>query len=181
MYLNRRQLVFGGLASPDDKPHAIIHMPDAPMVMTLFTGNLRRGHPVDAFRKAKYLHLMTEEMCPTGACSANTNGIFQQRKDIGFFPLEKDGSVRVEVPSQRGFIMELVDADKHPVVTMTEEHQLGPGEQVSMGVQEKLFDVVCAGCHGSVSGSELDIGVSADALTGASKSTAADKPPQLAQ
>ena len=50
-----------------------------------------------------------------------------------------------------------------------------------MGVSEALFDVVCAGCHGSVSGSELDIGVSADALTGASKSMAASKPALTAQ
>ena len=51
-----------------------------------------------------------------------------------------------------------------------EEHQLGPGEQINMGVQQVLFDAVCGGCHGSVSASELDIAVTADALTGASSS-----------
>ncbi len=177
LYNNRRQLVFGGSATKADTDHALLHMPDAPMVFTLLTGNLRRGHPVEAFRKAKYLHVMTEDPCPAN-CSANVNGIFQSRKDVGTFPLEADGSIRVILPARTGVILELVDGDKKPVVTMTEEHQLGPGETVSMGVQEKLFDVVCAGCHGSVSGSELDVGVSADALTGASKSLAAEKTPR---
>ncbi len=176
LYKNRRQLVFGGSATTADTQHALVHMPDAPMVFTLLTGNLRRGHPVDAFRTAKFLHVMTEDPCPAN-CSANLNGMFQSRKDVGTFPLQADGSIRVILPAQQGVILELVDGDKKPVVTMTEEHQLGPGETVSMGVSEKLFDVVCAGCHGSVSGSELDVGVSADALTGASQSIAADRTP----
>ena len=177
LYKNRRQLVFGGEAATDDRTLALVHMPDAPMTFTLFTGNLRRGHPVSAFRGARFLNVKTEEMCPAAGCSANTAGIFQQRTDLGSFPLESDGSIRVVLPAQKGLIFELQDKDKKPIITMTEEHQLGPGEKVSMGVSEKLFDVVCGGCHGSVSGSELDIGVSADALTGASQSSAADKPP----
>jgi hypothetical protein len=181
LYLNRRQLVFGGNAESSDKAHAVLHMPDAPMVFTLLTGNLRRGHPVAAFRKAEYLKVTTEDPCPASGCSANVNGIFQSRKDIGSFKLQDDGSVLVVLPAQVGVILSLEDGSHNTVVTMTEEHQLGPGEKVSMGVSEKLFDVVCAGCHGSVSGSELDIGVSADALTGASQSMAADKPPLLAQ
>ncbi|HET9991564.1 MAG TPA: hypothetical protein VFQ65_23705, partial [Kofleriaceae bacterium] len=71
-------------------------------------------------------------------------------------------------------------------VRMSEEHQLGPGELISMGVREtttntagatvQLFDAVCGGCHGSVSGHELDVVVTPDALTGASQSIS-----QLAQ
>lgn len=181
LYLNRRQLVFGGGATESDKARAMLHMPDAPMVFTLLTGNLRRGHPVEAFRKARYLKVQTEDPCPASGCTPNTNGIFQSRKDVGSFPLEDDGSIRVVLPARQGVILSLEDADHQNVVTMTEEHQLGPGESVSMGVQEKLFDVVCGGCHGSVSGDELDVGVSADALTGASASTAATKPPLIAQ
>ena len=177
MYKNRRQLVFGGSGAASDTTHALVHMPDAPMLFTLFTGNLRRGHPVDAFRSAKYLKVELEAPCPTAGCSANLNGIFEQRTDVGSFALADDGSVRVVLPAQKGLIFSLEDQDHKPVVKMTEEHQLGPGESVSMGVTQSLFDVVCAGCHGSVSGSELDIGVSADALTGASRSLSATKTP----
>jgi hypothetical protein len=33
----------------------------------------------------------------------------------------------------------------------------------------QLFDGLCAGCHGSVSGRELDVGVRVDVLTSASR------------
>ncbi len=174
-YDNRRQLVFGGSGDGADTGHATLHMPDAPMVFTLLTGNLRRGRPVDAFRSAKYLAIYTEAKCPAGAtCSANTNGIFQSRSLLGEAPLASDGSVKVRLPSGTGVVLELRDGSHNPIVTMGEEHQLGPGEAISMGVSEGLFNVVCGGCHGSVSGHELDVDVSADALTGASSSASAN-------
>ena len=87
-----------------------------------------------------------------------------------------DGSVKLDVPGGVGVIMELQDDAGNVIVTMGEEHQLGLGEGISMGIREPLFDAVCGGCHGSVSGSELDVQVTPDALTGASqsKSAAAD-------
>jgi hypothetical protein len=60
---------------------------------------------------------------------------------------------------------------------MGEEHQLGPGEEISMGISQTLFDAVCGGCHGSVTGHELDIAVTPDALTGASQSLSAGSAP----
>jgi len=59
-------------------------------------------------------------------------------------------------------VLSLQDASGATIVKMTEEHQLGPGEVISMGIREtmvnaagqtvNLFDAVCGGCHGSVSG-----------------------------
>ena len=188
LYLNRRQLVFGGLADAGDASNATLYMPDAPMVFTLLTGNLRRGRPVEAFRKAKYLVVYSEAPCPAGPCSRTTNGIFQSRTMIGKAQLQDDGSVKVKLPSRQGLVFELQDDGGTVLVTMKEEHQLGPGEQISMGVREtivnnagktvQLFDAVCGGCHGSVSGSELDIAVTADALTGASSSMSQSLPAQ---
>lgn len=179
LYNNRRQLVFGG-AVADDKAHAYIHMPDAPMVFTLLTGNLRRGRPVEAFRAARELVIESEGMCPAGTCTRGQNGIYESRTKLGSAPLAEDGSVKIRVPSGQGVVMSLVDADGKTIVKMGEEHQLGPGEYVSMGVREtitnaagqtvNLFDAICGGCHGSVSGREVDVSVSADALTGASVS-----------
>ncbi|MDB4955018.1 MAG: Periplasmic component of the Tol biopolymer transport system-like protein [Myxococcales bacterium] len=174
-YSNRRQLVFGGTTTMDTG-HAVVHMPDAPMVFTLLTANLRRGRPVDAFRTAKYLAVYSEDKCGAG-CTANTNGIFQARTLLGTAPLADDGSVKIQVPSGTGVVFELQDANKQPIITMGEEHQMGPGEQISMGISQKLFDAVCGGCHGSVTGHELDIAVTADALTGASQSLSASAPP----
>jgi len=174
--------VFGGASAADDDTHAILYMPDAPMVFTLLTGNLRRGRPVDLFRKAKYLVVYSEGMCPAGGpCARTTNGIFESRTVIGKAALADDGSVKVRLPAGQGVILELQDDAGASIVKMTEEHQLGPGEMISMGVRQtitssttgetvQLFDAVCGGCHGSVSGKETDIVVTPDALTGASTS-----------
>lgn len=175
LYDNRRQLVFGGNATGGDPTTATVHMPDAPMLFTLLTGNLRRGRPVEAFRSARYLAVYSEGMCGMN-CSANTNGIYQQRELLGRVALEDDGSTKVMLPARTGLVFELQDASRNPVITMGEEHQLGPGETISMGISEALFDEVCGGCHGSVSGSELDVQVSPDALTNASRSASSGNP-----
>ncbi len=177
---NRRQLVFGGGVNGADPTHAVLYMPDAPMVFTLLTGNLRRGRPVDEFRAATQLAIYSEAMCPAGPCARTTDGIFQNRTLLGKTPLQSDGSVKVTLPAQTGLVFELQDSGGNSISLMREEHQLGPGENIAMGVAEtitatdgstvQLFDAVCGGCHGSVSGSELDIAVTADALTGASSS-----------
>jgi len=178
LYENRRQLVFGG-SDGGDAAHSVLHMPDAPMVFTLLTGNLRRGRPVDKFRAARFLAVYSEGLCPpaAGACMAGANGIFENRTLLGRAALASDGSVRVQLPSQTGVVLELQDDKMSSVVKMSEEHQLGPGEQISMGIVQPLFDAVCAGCHGSVTGHEVDVRVSPDALTGASASVSASATP----
>ncbi len=52
------------------------------------------------------------------------------------------------------------------------------GEYITPGPPRALFNNICGGCHGSLSGSELDIAVSADALTGASVSQSRYADPQ---
>jgi hypothetical protein len=170
LYANRRQLVFGGDSALGDADHAILHIPDAPMTFTLLTGNLRRGRPVEDFRKARYLAVYEEGRCPNGTCSAGPSGIYESRTMLGRADLADDGSVRVRLPSKTGVVLELQDGDGGVVVRMGEEHQLGPSERTSMGVRQELFDAVCGGCHGSISGRELDVIVTPDALTGASQS-----------
>jgi hypothetical protein len=178
LYLNRRQLVFGGSVNPALGDHAVVHMPDAPMIFTLLTGNLRRGRPVEAFRGARRLAIYAEGHAPAATTSGNTpSGIFESRTLLGTADLAADGSVKIKVPGGAGVILELQDGSGKPIVTMGEEHQLAPSEQITMGIREDLFDAVCAGCHGSLTSSELDVKVSPDALTGASQSTSAGKDP----
>ena len=64
---------------------------------------------------------------------------------------------------------------------MREEHQLSPGEYVTPGPPRALFNGICGGCHGSISGEELDIGVTPDALTGASVSLSRERDPKSLQ
>ncbi|MBK7538353.1 MAG: PD40 domain-containing protein [Myxococcales bacterium] len=171
MYENRRQLVFGGTVNPALGQRASVYMPDAPMVFTLLNANLRRGRPVGAFAKATQLAIYRENPAPAGTSSGGgPGGIFQSRDLLGRAGLAKDGSVRVEAPAGAGVILELQDSSGNPLITMGEEHQLGPGEVISLGIRRELFNAVCGGCHGSVSGNELDVVVTPDALTGASES-----------
>lgn len=171
LYENRRQLVFGGTVDGGQGSRATLYMPDAPMVFTLLNANLRRGRPLDRFSKASKIAFYREDPAPPGTTSGGgPGGIFQSRQSLGSANLAKDGSVRVSVPAGQGVILELQDSSGKPLVTMGEEHQLGPGEVISLGIRRELFNAVCGGCHGSISGSELDVVVTPDALTGASES-----------
>lgn len=179
-YLNRRQLVFGGRIdeAATGAGRAIVHMPDAPMVFTLLTANLRRGRPVEAFRAASQLAVYTEAPAPAGTTSGTgPGGIFEQRTLLGRVSLRDDGSLRMNVPGGRAVVMELQNSSGSPIISMGEEHQVAPGEVISLGIGENLFDAVCGGCHGSVTGSELDVAVTPDALTGASQSLSATAEP----
>jgi hypothetical protein len=102
-----------------------------------------------------------------------TERVWQSRTMLGSAGLASDGSVQVRLPSLTPMVIELQN-DSGPVFTMSEEDQLGPGEFISRGVPQKFFNSVCGGCHGSVSGVELDIAVNPDALTGASVSLSRD-------
>src|SRR5207248_1911924 len=99
------------------------------------------------------------------------------RMSLGRVSLADDGSVRVALPSTTGLVLEHQDGDGNAIATMGEEHQFGPGEQISMGVSHKLFDGICGGCHGSISAREVDIAVTPDALTSASASISQTQSP----
>jgi hypothetical protein len=96
--------------------------------------------------------------------------VWSQREVLGNVDLEGDHSVKVRLPARTPLILEAVNGNGDPIFTMSEEHQLSPGEYVTPGAPRPLFNAICAGCHGSISGKEIDIAVSADALTGASVS-----------
>jgi hypothetical protein len=58
-----------------------------------------------------------------------------------------------------------------------EEMQFYPGEVVRQGFRRQLFNGLCAGCHGSISGYEADISPNPDILTQASRVSARDLGP----
>jgi hypothetical protein len=180
LYENRRQLVFGGRADTSNTG-AVLYIPDAPMTFTLLVANLRRGRPVDAFSAARFLAIYQEGTCPAGNCTANAGNLFEQRTLLGTVPLAEDGSIKVALPSQTGVVLELQDGNRTPIVTMGEEHQMGAGENIAMGVRRELFNGVCGGCHGSITGRELDVAVTPDALTGASASASQTSVPRALQ
>jgi len=182
LFRNLPQLVFGGHVGVPGG-YGVMHFPDLPMVATLLGANLRQGRNVDLMDKAVGLKVY-EDLPPPSADPGGLVGsqlVYSNRQPVGTARFEADHSLKVYVPVQKPLILELVDASGNPVLTMREEHQLAAGEYVTPGVPRKLFNGVCGGCHGSISGSELDIAVTPDALTGASASLSRDLEPKPLQ
>lgn len=183
LYRNTPQLVFGGHVETGGE--SVLHFPDLPMLATLLGANLRRGRNLETFDKATALRVW-QPLPPTSAAVDTSKvlgpeRVYTDRKLLGSAPLESDKSVRVAVPAATPLILELIDGAGQAVFTMREEHQVGAGEVITPGVPRKLFNGVCGGCHGSVSGKDIDIAVTPDALTGASVSLSRERPPKALQ
>ena len=64
-------------------------------------------------------------------------------------------------------------------MTQREQMQFYPGERVTQALPRRFFNGLCAGCHGSVSGIELDVAAQPDVLTAASQVAAKGSPTDL--
>ncbi|RMG95446.1 MAG: hypothetical protein D6705_13575 [Deltaproteobacteria bacterium] len=174
LFENRPALVFGGRYLPDlaAASRARAHFPDLPMLATLLTSQNRGGRDLDTMDQGDTLAVYVAEPPPPGTAG---EGTYQSWTLLGTEPLAEDGSAFVEVPAGVPVVLELRRGDT-PVLTMTEEHQFGPGESTSLAVDRDLFDGVCGGCHGSIEGPELDVVVNPDALTAATVSLSRPDP-----
>jgi len=154
------------------------------VLATLLGANLRRGRDVAAYDSAAALRVYQENAPPPGSTKATapltgmTIPTYSNRTLLGAVPTASDHSLIALVPAGVPLILEVADASGKALFTMTEEHQLTPGEYITPGPPRAVFNPICGGCHGSLSGSELDIAVSADALTGASVSLSRGAEPQ---
>jgi hypothetical protein len=183
LFTNLPQLVFGGHSGDTNLgSDGVLHLPDASVLATLLGANLRKGRNVAAMDAAVALKVY-QEMPPPSASPGPANLMgsqqtYTQRTSLGSIGLLGDHSVKVLVPGGTPLILELIDGGGNALFTMSEEHQVQAGEYISPGPPRAVFNNICGGCHGSISGSELDIAVSADALTGASVSESRDGIPQ---
>ncbi len=166
---------------------ALVHFPDLPLLSTILDSNNRRGRDVaslrDATRVRFFAHAPPPADCVTAdhaSCASNmtgSEGVFESRIELGSAPVNSDGSVMAKVPARVPFFFELLDDNDNVLFRVREEFQFGPYEVIGIGVPEGSFDTMCAGCHGSVSGSELDVAVKPDAVTQASATLAKDREP----
>jgi hypothetical protein len=183
LFRNLPELVFGGHDMGAGDGFAIMHFPDVPVLATLLNANLREGRNVAAFDNAVALKVY-EEVAPTTVPTSGLSGmqqVFTQRNSLGIATFESDHSLKVRVPAQKPLILELVDGSGNPVFTMREEHQVQPSEYITPGPPRPLFNGICGGCHGSLTGQEPDVAITADALTGASISLSRDLDPKVLQ
>jgi hypothetical protein len=180
LFDNLPQLVFGG-HNDSSSGMATMHFPDVPLLATLLGANLRKGRNVKAFDGAAALRAYVELPPPATATPttppAGLQGsqmVYTNRMSLGSAGLASDHSLKVAVPAGKPIILELIDSSGTPLFTMSEEHQVTDGEYITPGAPRKLFNNICGGCHGSISGAELDVSVTADTLTGASVSMSRD-------
>jgi hypothetical protein len=166
---------------------AQVHFPDLPLLATLLDSNNRRGRAPESMRAASEVRFFAQDAPPadctdasSSSCASSMVGselVYESRRELGVAPVEKDGSVYALVPAGQALFFELLDNEGNVLFRLREEFQFGPNEVIGIGVPATSFDTMCAGCHGSISGRELDIAVQPDALTGASKTIARELDP----
>jgi len=124
-----------------------------------------------------------EDVPPTGADAATYTGmdaygsVFAHRRLLGSVGLLGDNSARLVVPGGVPLILRgsfTVDGAAGAARFQREEMQFYPGEYSHQGFQQTFFNGLCGGCHGSVSGHEVDLAVQPDILTQASRVQARD-------
>ena len=103
---------------------------------------------------------------------AGSEQVYESRIEVGSAPLAGDGSAFLRVPTQVPLFMELLDVNGAPIFRMEEETQFAPYENINLAVPERAYHTLCAICHGSISGRDLDIVLDVDVVTTASQTLA---------
>jgi hypothetical protein len=174
---------------------ADVHFLDVPLLSTLLFSNTREGRPIpfdvqgiEAFEALPPAsNALAFSDLTSHVVSDSFGQYYEELHSLGRAPLAPDGSLKVRVPGGVPISLALLGADDKPLsfaagapfkgaMRQREEMQFYPGEHLKQSMQRKLFNGVCAGCHGSVSGRELDIAVDVDVLTSASLTLADDAP-----
>jgi hypothetical protein len=169
------------------KPRAKVTYLDVGVLASLLFQNTRTGRPVPE----KTPPLFVWESLPPEPGVTSFGGRFStsdefgdlyvRRQLLGQVLPESDGSAAIYVPGGAPVILQTwlkLAGDSEPTWHFQrEEVQFYPGEEIRQGFRRELFDGICAGCHGSVSGIEMEAAVNPDILTSASSVEARDARP----
>lgn len=193
IFESRSDEVNGSTRVEPAQSDAVVHYLDVPLLGTLLFANTREGRPID--RRVRSVKLFESRPPPADADSFSQLGarvvhddfgdFYQELRELGGADLEADGSLRARLPGGVPIVLELGDSSGKALsfgagapftgsMRQREEMQFYPGERAKQSMPRRLFNGVCAGCHGSVSGRELDIAVDVDVLTSASQTQADD-------
>ncbi|MFK7988722.1 MAG: TolB family protein [Sandaracinaceae bacterium] len=114
--------------------------------------------------------------------------MYVRRELLGHVDLNADGSAAFRYPGGLPVILRVTGMEGEPLMfeegapftgemIQREQMQFYPGERANQSFRRELFNGMCGGCHGSISGRELDIAVNIDVLTRASMFAASDEDP----
>jgi len=196
VFVSRRDEVNGRTEIKSNERAAEIHYLDFPLLSTLLFANTRVGRPID--KNVGGFNVLVEEPPPAGVTSfAQLMGnvmddsfgkAFQKTRKLGTVQLNQDGSTKVRIPGGVPIIFQLTNRDGEPLsfgeggpftgeMIQRESMQFYPGEHAAQSMPRALFNGICAGCHGSITGREIDIAVNIDVLTHASATVSRDQNP----
>lgn len=175
---------------------AVVHVLDFPLLSTLLFANTRAGRPIDP--RVRGFELLEVEPPPVGVTSFDAlpaprvisdafGRMYLSLRSVGKLTAYDDGSAMLRADGGRPLMLRLTgfggDTLQFPEgapfrgeMLQREELQLYPGERSAMGFRRSLFNGMCGGCHGAISGQELDVAVDVDVLTRASETEALGKP-----
>ncbi|MAQ18106.1 MAG: hypothetical protein CMN30_25330 [Sandaracinus sp.] len=177
-------------------PAAELHVLDFPLLETLLFANIRTPRDIDPEVGGFTLYEVRPPPQAAGSF-ADVMGdvvtdeygmVYVDDVEIGWVPLEGDGSARFYAPGGRPFRIGVTDdggdllafgADA-PFMgdrVQREQMQLYPGERLRQSFPRRFFNGLCGTCHGSITGRELDVAVDPDILTRASQTYAAELAP----
>jgi hypothetical protein len=150
---------------------------DLPMLASLLFSNVRVGRYIDTQVQAVGV---LEDLPPTttpdkwdASFVANDayGKVWQKRRRLGLAQVFPDGSLGMHLPGGVPLVLEVYHdpAAGGPIATQREAIQLYPGERARSSFQRGLFEAQCGGCHGSISGREVDVHLNPDVLTAASR------------
>jgi hypothetical protein len=174
----------------DHKGQAQITFLDAPLFSSLLFQNTRTGRTLptgdlglslwEDFPPDKGVKSF-DAASPSSVYTDDYGKVFVRRGLLGSPTVYGDGSASVLIRGGMPLVLQAkvkLAADAHDAFHFQrEEMQFYPGEVVRQGFRRPLFNGLCAGCHGSVSGYEADISPNPDILTQASRVVARDMSP----
>jgi hypothetical protein len=175
-------------ASAERRPFSEVTYLDLALLSSLLFQNTRSGRvvPSDVGRVEFWEQLPPEagvrDFASGGAFVASDawGSVYARRRSLGVVvPDSEDGSARVRLPGGVPFNLAVqvqLDGDAAPTLHhQREAMQFYPGEVARQSFPRELFNGVCGGCHGSVSGFENDVATNPDILTRASEVVARDQ------
>ena len=194
VFASRTDEINGSTSIEADADDAVVHYLDVPLLGSLLFANTREGRRIDprvggvAFYAAPTPSQGATRFEELGGevVTDSLGRYFESLRMLGIASLESDGSARVRLPGGVPLSLALTDGDGEVLslpdgaapfdgpMRQREATQFYPGERLKQSMPRRLFDGVCAGCHGSISGRELEVGFDIDVLTTASKTRAGD-------
>lgn len=170
---------------------AVILYADTPLLATLLFANTRVGRAIPQDMAG---FDVLEALAPPDGVTSFTDGsiassvvmdafgqFYSAHRTATHVELAADGSAQVQVRGGMSVQLRPTGHDGHPLtfapgglftgeMLQRESVQFYPGEHIRQSMPRGFFNGLCGGCHGSVSGRELDIAVDIDVLTRASPS-----------